>query len=40
MRGKCDEQEGDSNWAHPFLEGLGYERGSDITEGDVTKVKM
>ena len=32
MGGKCDNKEGDLNWAHLFRRVLGHKRGSDITE--------
>jgi hypothetical protein len=37
---KCDNKEGDVNGAHPFPRVLGYLRGSDITEGDITEVRV
>ena len=30
---KCDNKEGDLNWAHPFPRVLEYYKGSDIKEG-------
>jgi hypothetical protein len=38
--GRCDKKEGYLAWAHTFLRVLGYERGSDITEGDITEVRV
>ena len=34
------QQGGILNWAHPFSKILGYERGSDITEGDIMEVMV
>jgi hypothetical protein len=40
MRGNCDNKEEDSNQAHPFSKVLEYKGGSDIIEGDITRVKV
>ena len=40
MGRKCDNKEGYLNRAHPFPRILGYKRGNDITEVDITEVKV
>ena len=40
MRRKCDNNEGNLNLAHPRPRVLGYKRGNDITEGDITEVRV
>ena len=40
MRGKCENKEGDLNWAHPFPRVLGFKRDNDIKEGDNTEVRV
>ena len=39
MGGNCDNKEGILWYEHPFPRVLGYKRGSDIKEGDITKVR-
>ena len=40
MERKYDNEEGDWNWAYTFPKISGYKIGSDITEGDITEVKV
>ena len=40
MRGKCDNKEGDLNWAHPFPKVSGYKSEADIKEGDITEIRV
>ena len=40
MGRKYDNEEGYSNWAHPFPRVWEHKRGSDITEGDATEVRV
>ena len=37
---ECGSKEGDLHQTHPFPRVLGYKRGSDITKGDITKIKV
>ena len=32
LTGKCDNKEGNSNWAHPFPRVLEHKKESDVTE--------
>ena len=40
MRGKCDNEEEDLNWAHMFSGVSRYKRGSDITKGGIMNVRV
>ena len=40
MAGKCDNKEEYLNWAHMFPRVWRYKKGCDITECDITKVKV
>ena len=40
MGGNCDNEEGDLSSAHIFPGVLGYKRESDVTEGDITEVRV
>ena len=40
MEGKCDNKEGAIDWDQPLPRILGYKRGSEIKEGDTTKVRV
>ena len=40
MGRKCDNKEGDLNWAHPFPRNSYYKKGSDITKGVITDVRV
>ena len=40
VRGKRDNEEGDLNWAHPFPRVWGYKKGSDVTESDISEVRV
>jgi hypothetical protein len=40
MRGKFDNKEGDLNRAHLLPRISEYKRGSDITEGAITEVRV
>ena len=39
-RGKCENKEGDLNWAHPVPRVSGYKRGSHITEGGIRRFRV
>ena len=40
MKGRCDNEEGYLEWAHPFPMVSRYNRRSDITKGEITEVRV
>ena len=40
QEGNVTTNKGDLNQEHPFARFSGFKRGSDITEGDITKVSV